>query len=65
MRGQTFLVNLQSKQILGGEKKYSETKCSGERKKDVYLYVVKEKKYEQREEVREREERKVKSEAVS
>lgn len=36
-----------------------------EEKKDVYLYVVKEKKYEQREKVRAREERKVKSEAVS
>lgn len=34
-------------------------------KKDVYLYVVKEKKYEQREKVMETEERKVKGEAVS
>lgn len=45
-----------------GEKKYSGAK--EEKKKDVYLYVVKEKKYEQREKVREGE-GKVKSEAVS
>lgn len=38
---------------------------SGGKKKDVYLSVPKEKKYEQREKVREKEERKVKTEAVS
>lgn len=64
LRGQIFLVNLQSKQIYGGKKNTVKQRVL-EEKKDVYLYVVKGKNYEQREKVRERKEWKVKSEAVS